>query len=372
MTCSIVITNYNYARFLPESIESALAQTWADTEIVVVDDGSTDESREILERYGSRVATVFKSNGGQGSAFNAGVDRSRGEVVIFLDADDVLTPDAVEVVMHAFVDESIVKVHWPLRLIDADGAALPGCKPGAPLPSGDFRATVLATGPTSSLSSPTSGNGWRRTLLDQILPVPEEVPYYRSCADEYLYTLAPVFGRISAVDRPLGCYRLHADNVYSSRTARQQLAMELDGYGQQCDALAATLERHGVDVDLEQWRRNSWFHRLERAIDEIEGAIPAGATFMLADDDTWGADDLFTDRHVIAANSLTDVGGPPADDRAALRLRSSMAQYDHLVYGWPAFWWFDAYPHLFDELASQFVTTYDSDVTRILTKRSLS
>src|SRR3954451_20463787 len=93
---SIVIDNYNYARFLPEAIESALAQTYPDTEVIVVDDGSTDDSREIIASYGSRVRPVLKTNGGQASAFNAGFAASRGDVVLFLDSDDTLFPEAVE------------------------------------------------------------------------------------------------------------------------------------------------------------------------------------------------------------------------------------------------------------------------------------
>ena len=189
--------------------------------------------------------------------------------------------------------------------------------------------------------------------------------YYRTCADEYLYTLAPVFGRVAAIDRPLGFYRLHADNVYSSRPTREKLAMELDGHSQQCHALAATLARHGIAVDVERWNRNSWFHRLQRAVDEIESVIPGGATFLLADDDTWAAD-LFADRHVVTANSLTDTGGPPTDDMDATTLLSAMSRFDLLVFAWPAFWWFDAYPCFFEHLGSQFHVVSDSEVTRIL------
>jgi glycosyltransferase involved in cell wall biosynthesis len=369
-TCSIIITNYNYARYLSAAIESALDQTWPDTEVIVVDDGSTDGSREVIHGFADRIVTVFKDNGGQGSAFNAGVERSGGDVVIFLDADDFLGRDAVETALAAFADEAVVKVHWPLQLIDAEGAVLPGCKPGGALPGGDLRATILETGPTSSLSSPTSGNAWRRTLLEQILPVPEDVAYYRSCADEYLYTLAPVFGRVAAVDRPLGFYRLHATNVYSSKTARQKLVMELDGHGQQCNALAATLARHEIDVDLEQWRRNSWFHRLRRAIDEIEAEVPLGLTFVLADEETWGADGLFGHRTVVSANSLTAVGGPPANDAGAIELLPVLAEFNYVAFGWPSFWWFAAYPQFAEALSVAFETVADTDVARVLKRRS--
>ena len=85
---TILINNYNYARFLPAAIDSALSQTYHPLEVVVVDDGSTDESLDIIRDYGDRVRPVFKSNGGQASAFNAGFAASRGEVICLLDADD--------------------------------------------------------------------------------------------------------------------------------------------------------------------------------------------------------------------------------------------------------------------------------------------
>ncbi|MCC2671779.1 MAG: glycosyl transferase, partial [Armatimonadetes bacterium] len=75
---SVIINNYNYARYLPEAVESALAQTYPHTEVVVVDDGSTDHSRAVLAGYGDRLRTVFQENGGQASAFNAGFAASRG------------------------------------------------------------------------------------------------------------------------------------------------------------------------------------------------------------------------------------------------------------------------------------------------------
>jgi len=90
---SIVIINYNYGRFVRAAIESALAQTQK-TEVIVVDDGSTDESAIVIEPYADRVAVVSKENGGHTSAVNAGYEASSGEVVIFLDADDYLSADS--------------------------------------------------------------------------------------------------------------------------------------------------------------------------------------------------------------------------------------------------------------------------------------
>src|SRR5688500_10169891 len=114
---SVIINNYNYGRYLGAAIDSALAQTYPHTEVVVVDDGSTDDSRQVIAGYGERVVPVLKENGGQASAFNAGFAASRGDVVLFLDADDLLLPGAVAAAVAHLADPEVVKVHWPLRVI---------------------------------------------------------------------------------------------------------------------------------------------------------------------------------------------------------------------------------------------------------------
>ena len=86
---SVIINNYNYGRFVADAIDSALTQTYSNCEVIVVDDGSQDNSREVIARFGDRVRTVLKSNGGQSSAFNAGFAESSGGVICFLDSDDV-------------------------------------------------------------------------------------------------------------------------------------------------------------------------------------------------------------------------------------------------------------------------------------------
>src|SRR3954452_11903048 len=119
MLASIIIDNFNYGRFLREAIESALRQAYAPLEVIVVDDGSTDGSREIIASYGDRIIPVLKENGGQASPFNPGFRASRGAVVCFLDADDALAPTVVEKALPVFDDERVVKVHWPLREADS-------------------------------------------------------------------------------------------------------------------------------------------------------------------------------------------------------------------------------------------------------------
>ncbi|NLW92289.1 MAG: glycosyltransferase [Syntrophomonadaceae bacterium] len=99
---SIIIDNYNYERYLVKAIDSALRQTYPYREVIVVDDGSTDDSLSIIESYGSQIRAVLKDNGGQASAFNAGWEICQGDLVIFLDSDDILLPAALEAVARQY------------------------------------------------------------------------------------------------------------------------------------------------------------------------------------------------------------------------------------------------------------------------------
>ncbi|MEL6937458.1 MAG: glycosyltransferase, partial [Cyanobacteria bacterium J06607_17] len=115
---SIVINNYNYERFLSEAIDSALEQTYQNVEVIVVDDGSMDGSRDIINRYGNAVIPIFQPNRKQGHAFNSGFTHSKGDIVIFLDADDYLKPEAAEKIVAAWKPQ-IAKVHYRLDVVDA-------------------------------------------------------------------------------------------------------------------------------------------------------------------------------------------------------------------------------------------------------------
>ena len=123
MLASILINNYNYGRYLADAIESALAQTYSNVEVIVVDDGSTDDSNRVLNAYSGRIHVIRKANGGQASAYNAGYYASSGGVLIFLDADDVLQPTALARAMPSFESPDVVKVHWSLAIADEHGRA---------------------------------------------------------------------------------------------------------------------------------------------------------------------------------------------------------------------------------------------------------
>ena len=358
---SIIINNYNYGRFLREAIDSALRQSYSPVEVLVVDDGSTDNSREIIASYGQQVTPILKANGGQASAFNAGFAASRGEFVVFLDADDLLLPGALEKASALFAEPDVVKVHWPLRVVDEQGARTNQLKPSAPLPEGDLRELVIRDGPSSSGSPPTSGNAWSRQFLHKVLPVPRE---YRLCADDYLFALAPAYGRVGRVPEPQGYYRIHGRNNYLERDFREKLAFGLYAQEQQCLALSRLFRDRGVGVEPEVWKRKLWFHRLDRAVKDIKSHAPPQSTFILADDNEWGMGaDLECRRRLFFLERDGKYWGPPEGDAAAIEELDHMrrAGADFFVFAWPAFWWLDYYTGLRQHLRSTFPCVLEND-----------
>lgn len=214
-SATIVVNNHNYGRFVGSAIDSALSQTYAATEVVVVDDGSTDNSREAIASYGDRVVRIFKANGGQASAFNAGFAASHGDFVIFLDADDTLRSDVVARVAEVFRRKpKTSKVQYRMEVIDSDGRPTGVIKPFAHLPlrSGDLRRQVLRF-PDDMTWTPTSGNAFAASVLREILPIPEEA-YRPIGADWYVIHLAPLFGPVESLDHVGARYRVHASNSY--------------------------------------------------------------------------------------------------------------------------------------------------------------
>ena len=351
---SIIINNYNYGVFLREAVDSALNQTYLNTEVIVVDDGSTDRSREIIASYGDQIIPVLKGNGGQASAFNAGFAASRGEVVFFLDSDDILLPTAVKNATKLFRSPDLVKVHWPLWEIDKDGGKTGQMKPQGALAEGDLREKVLREGPSTHLGPPTTGNAWARRFLERILPMPEAE--YRISADSYLMELAPLFGKVKRILKPQGLYRLHEGSNYTDKLFDEKLQHGVAFYNHFFYEMSKYCLELGLSVDLDAWRQNSWFHQLDRATREIAALIPPGDIFVLVDEDSWGMDANASRRPVPFLERQGQYWGKPTDDAMAIReferLRRAGANF--IVFGWPAFWWLDYYSELQHFLRSGF------------------
>jgi len=271
MKASVLINNFNYARYLGEAIDSALAQDFPDFEVVVVDDGSTDNSREIIASYGDRLAPVLKANGGQASSFNAGFAASSGDIVFLLDADDAFLPGKLTRVAAIYEAEG---VDWCFdRVTTAEGSAPPAELRTTPFDNRDR----LRQGKFPSLPVPTSGLSFRRGALAKILPMPVAADVVLS--DNYLKFAAAYLGRGAVIDTPLTFQRLHANNRYTGARA------------------GALRPKIMVETGLELARRYDGLRSLGKSLVAgglAEGGLPPGRVWdeirRVTRDGTFGAD----------------------------------------------------------------------------------
>lgn len=208
---SIIINNYNYASFVPEAVESSMSQTYRRVEIIIVDDFSTDNSRDVICRYNDRATILFhQQNGKQGAAFNSGFSSSTGDIIIFLDADDYLYPNAAEHIVQSW-NNRVAKVHYRLDVVDAAGHSRGYSYPqGGRLDGGELHNAVLNRGTYAGV--PTSGNAISRRVLEQVMPIPAE---FNTTSDDYLSVLVPLYGEVVAIETPLGAYRIHGSNQWA-------------------------------------------------------------------------------------------------------------------------------------------------------------
>jgi glycosyltransferase involved in cell wall biosynthesis len=214
---SIIITNYNYQDFVKECIDSCLNQTYNNIEIIVVDDGSTDDSSIVLNEYQNLVKLIFQKNAGMVEASNTGYKQVTGDLTIFLDADDFLLPEAVEKVVFNWVKGVTVKTHFRLEKRNNSSKSL-GLVPAEnqKLSEGDVWSEIVRTGDYNNV--PTSGNVYSSKVLDKIFPIlgakiGNGNSYLDSFpTDAYLKYRIPYFGSINAIQEPLGVYRIHGNN----------------------------------------------------------------------------------------------------------------------------------------------------------------
>ena len=209
MLCSIIIINYNYAHFLNDAIKSALNQSYRNCEVIVVDDGSTDDSQTVIRKFGKNVTPVYKKNGGALSATNSGFKHSRGDLIFFLDADDFYDVNTVEEVVSAY-KKGVSYLCWRLRQVNSTGEEL-GLFPlerEGPDSGCDAWRGILNRGAVNY--PPTSSNAYCRVALEQIFPLPESTSVL--WADVHMFSTMPFLGEVIAMDKVLSNYRVHGNN----------------------------------------------------------------------------------------------------------------------------------------------------------------
>lgn len=255
---SVVVLNYNYGRYLAACLDSALAQDYAPIQVIAVDDGSTDDSMAVLDRYIGRVEVYHKPNGGMVSAMNFGMTKAHGSIVVFLDADDTLHADAVSTHVDAMRDRRVVRSQVYMHVLKDTGLTREQI-PARFAPDGDLRDLMLHHGPGAYISAPNSGNAWARWFLEEVFPLPEQP---RSIgAETYLMDAAPLFGRVAVLRAPAkGVYRFHGTSMNGAISAMtgeniRRILLHLEV---RRSWLARVAREHGFLPDASQWLSRNW------------------------------------------------------------------------------------------------------------------
>ena len=272
---SVLIDTYNHERFIAQAIESVLEQDFpaSEMEILVVDDGSTDRTGLIAQKFAPRVRYLHKPNGGQASAFNFGIPHLKGQFVAMLDGDDWWARGKLRRIVETFdQNPDVGMVGHGLIQTDTSGKRV-----GLVLPEQTFRVNIRTVESARQFDQlkgffGTSKVAYRRQILERTLPVPEELVIE---ADEYLWTLAVAQAPGLILNEPLFYYRFHENNLFMLQKTNQKalrrkfgvlssllahLPQRLEDFGVPKEIAGAVLESLRVDVDR---------HRLQ-----LEGGTP--------------------------------------------------------------------------------------------------
>ncbi len=239
VTFTIIVPNYNYENYVGRTIDSVLAQGFRDFELIVVDDGSTDRSWEIISAYGDRIQALRGANQGAARICLMAARRARGRYIYILDSDDELKPDALATIAPHLVS-SPAKIQFPLTPIDAAGAVIGKSFPAFPAQYDRARMLQEIERNGCYLTGPTSGIIYRADVIAAI----KDVEYERYL-DGVAYLLCPFMGEVVTIDTPLANYRIHGKNAsgFSApspewlATERERFTARLNHLRDICNAL---------------------------------------------------------------------------------------------------------------------------------------
>lgn len=238
---SVLINNYNYGPFLSRAIDTALGQEGVRAEVIVVDDGSTDNSRAVIDAYGDRLRPIFQRNGGQASAINAGAAAARAPVLAFLDADDWWAPGKLAAVLRVMerVPEAGLVYHR-LQPVYSDGTAAFSPIPRS-LCSGNLTLRLTRSGGRWPFPM-TSSLAVRRSIWEEAGEIPEG---FRISADAWLTGIIPLLASVAALPEPLGFYRIHDNTWYRARDDHAMLTKRMRHWRASVEVSNRFLARHG-------------------------------------------------------------------------------------------------------------------------------
>lgn len=260
---SVLLPNYNYGRYLPEAIESVMAQTYPRWELLICDDGSKDNSCDVIAPYlerDARVRLFRQANGGQASALNTAYLASRGEILCILDADDAFKPDKLERVVRRLAErhDAGLLVH-AMTLVDAAGAPIHRIPILSAFEEGWIADRVLQRGGRWRYM-PSSALVFRRELAHIGFPIPPQA--FVEGAEGFLFTLFPLFTKTTFISEELSIYRIHGLNMggrvgvdaAAARKGARLMTQVVEGVNERLGemALAGTLQvKDNLHISLE-------------------------------------------------------------------------------------------------------------------------
>lgn len=212
---SVLVKNYNCEAYLKQAIDSVLSQTYENIEVIAIDDGSTDRSRELIDSYGDKVVKVYKENGGEASALNAGFSASSGDIVCILDSDDFFCPEKVAEAVKVF--ESYRDIDWcfhDLRWVNENAELLPEVSTQRTASECDIRSR-LKSGKLPPPLPASSALCFRRTLLEEIFPLPVSDAIRTS--DLYIKYSAAARSKGFFPGKVWAFHRIHGNNAATFR-----------------------------------------------------------------------------------------------------------------------------------------------------------
>lgn len=256
---AIIIPCFNYARYVGRAIESVVSQGRHDIELLVIDDGSTDDSWQVIRGYG--LAKAYRvPNGGPLKACLVAARHTEAGFILVLDADDELKPGSLDRIIPLLTPE-VAKLQFTLSLIDRDGQVF-----GDPAPKlQDFRSRlplmqeIRVTG--SYTNPPTSGNVFRRDVFDLL----QEVDY-ECYVDGVTLFAAPFLGEVVSLSDQLGSYRLHGSNAsgVGAKPNAGKIHTEMLRFVARLNHLRRVLDDRGLAQDIPP-AEDTFFHR-ERSL----------------------------------------------------------------------------------------------------------
>jgi glycosyltransferase involved in cell wall biosynthesis len=263
---SIIVPTYNCARYLGRAIDSARAQTYKDHEILVVDDGSTDDTKDVVRQHDRHVICLYQENRGVSAARNHAISKASGELLAYLDADDLWYPEKLERQV-AFLDahQECGMVHSEVSVVNEQDEILYlrfNEETKRPIPQGFCMQDVLRRSHIQTLTVVE-----RRNCFDRVGPFDERLPV----AQDYLHwiMIAAEGHAIGYLDEPLGKYRWRTGSLMGSQTRL------LEDYAKICDILLHEkqhiVSKHG-DESVAMLRAR-WFEvqRELAYLDRIQG-----------------------------------------------------------------------------------------------------